>query len=64
MARSNESLEGATIYCTHTPCTMCAKLLYQCGIKRFVYTHFYRDYSGIRFLDKMGVKVDKYNENL
>ena len=30
------SLVGSTIYCTHTPCTTCAKLLVNCGARRFV----------------------------
>src|SRR3989339_1624501 len=30
------SLEGATIYCTHTPCNLCAKMLVNARIKRFV----------------------------
>lgn len=28
-----ESLEGFTLYCTHTPCNECAKLIIQAGIK-------------------------------
>jgi len=30
------SLEGATIYVTHTPCVLCAKMLVNAKIKRFV----------------------------
>ncbi|MEE9366337.1 MAG: dCMP deaminase family protein, partial [Dehalococcoidales bacterium] len=30
------SLEGSTIYCTHTPCVLCAKMLVNAKIKRFV----------------------------
>ncbi len=30
------SLEGSTIYCTHTPCILCAKMLVNAKIKRFV----------------------------
>jgi dCMP deaminase len=30
------SLEGATLYSTHTPCTVCAKMLVNAKIKRFV----------------------------
>lgn len=29
-------LDGATIYCTHVPCTGCAKLIIQAGIKTVV----------------------------
>lgn len=30
------SLEGATIYCTHSPCLMCSRMLVNAKIKRFV----------------------------
>jgi len=30
------SIEGTTMYCTHTPCRMCAKEIKQAGIKEFV----------------------------
>ena len=30
------SLEGASIYCTHTPCILCAKMLANARIARFV----------------------------
>ena len=29
------SLSGATVYCTHTPCIICAKMLVNSKIKRF-----------------------------
>ena len=37
------SLEGATIYCTHTPCRRCAKMLCNAKIARFVTSGFYAD---------------------
>jgi dCMP deaminase len=39
------SLEGCTIYCTHTPCRMCAKMLVNAKIKRFVTFGEYNDNS-------------------
>jgi len=32
VARSVESCDGAVLFCTHTPCIECAKLIYQSGI--------------------------------
>ena len=29
-------LLGSTVYCTHTPCVTCARLLVNCGVERFV----------------------------
>ena len=31
--------EGGTIYCTHSPCSVCAKILTNLKIKRFVYSN-------------------------
>ncbi|MGA2158021.1 MAG: dCMP deaminase family protein [Dehalococcoidia bacterium] len=42
------SLEGATLYCTHTPCILCAKMLANARIKRFV---TFGKYSDDAFLD-------------
>jgi dCMP deaminase len=37
------SLEGSTVYCTHTPCRICAKMLVNSRIKRFVSYGKYSD---------------------
>ncbi len=37
------STNGATIYCTHQPCVVCAKILINAGIKRIVYGNPYPD---------------------
>jgi len=37
------SLEGATVYVTHTPCILCAKMLVNAKIKRFVTFGEYAD---------------------
>src|SRR4030043_2334050 len=39
------SLEGATIYCTHSPCILCAKMLVNARIKRLVTFGTYADSS-------------------
>jgi len=35
-ARSGVSIDGATLYCRMTPCTVCAKMIINSGIKRVV----------------------------
>ena len=42
------SLEGSTIYCTHSPCILCAKMLVNSKIARNVYL---LDYEDARFAD-------------
>lgn len=46
-ARAGISIEGSTIYCTHSPCITCADLIINAGIKALKYTHPYRDSEGI-----------------
>ena len=60
LARSTNSSEGATIYCTYSPCFDCAKLIVQSGVKRFVYNETYRNTQGLDLLKKAGVEIIKY----
>lgn len=58
-AKWHSSTEGATLYVTLSPCMECAKLIIQAGISRVCYLDIYRDTSGIDFLEKNGIIVDK-----
>ena len=60
LARSTNSSEGATIYCTYSPCFDCAKLIVQSGVKRFVYNETYRNIEGLNLLKKAGVEIVNY----
>ncbi|MEA2036928.1 MAG: dCMP deaminase family protein [Nanoarchaeota archaeon] len=56
------NIEGATIYCTHPPCILCAKMLANAKIKRFVAYGEYSDESAKVLLQEVGiafVKLDK-----
>jgi dCMP deaminase len=61
VARSTESSEGATMFCTHAPCIECAKLIYQSGINTIYYRDAYRNERGINFLEKSGVNVQRFS---
>ena len=52
------SLEGSTIYCTHTPCVLCAKMLVNARIKRFVSFGKYNDDAFIDMFREAGIEVD------
>ncbi len=52
------SLEGSTIYCTHTPCVLCAKMLVNAKIKRFVSFSQYDDNSFVDLFREAGIEVD------
>ena len=59
LARSHNSGVGADIFVTHAPCLDCAKLIYQSGISRVWYGSQYRNDSGIDFLQRSGIQVNK-----
>lgn len=63
MAKSTESIAGAEIFCTHSPCPGCAKLLAQMGIKSFYYENEYRQDIGKHCLELLGVHVEKIKGN-
>jgi dCMP deaminase len=52
------SLEGSTIYCTHTPCVLCAKMLVNAKIARFVSFGRYNDESFKGLFREAGIKFD------
>ena len=52
------SLEGSTIYCTHTPCVLCAKMLVNARIKRFVSFGKYSDNTFINLFREAGIEVE------
>jgi len=59
VAKSNESSDGAALFCTHAPCLDCAKLIHQAGINSVYYRNAYRSTDGITFLEKSGTTVQQ-----
>ncbi|MFD2563922.1 deoxycytidylate deaminase [Aquimarina rubra] len=62
VASSTQSCKGATLYITLSPCKECSKLIHQAGIKRIVYQIGYKDNSGLSFLERAGVEIEKITE--
>ncbi len=52
------SLEGATLYCTHTPCVLCAKMLINAKIKRCVSFREYSEDTFIKLFKETGTEFD------
>jgi dCMP deaminase len=59
-AKLGVSLEGATMYCTHHPCVICAKMIVNSGIKRVVYLIDYPDEFAARILAEGEVSVERF----
>lgn len=53
------SLEGATIYCTHTPCILCAKMLVNVKIKRYVSFGKYADDAFVELFNNAGIEFEQ-----
>ena len=52
-------IRDATIYCTHTPCILCAKMLVNAGVKRFVTYADYPDQNALELFKEAGVEIVK-----
>jgi dCMP deaminase len=52
------SLEESTIYCTHTPCVLCAKMLVNAKIKRLVSFGSYNDSNFADLFREADIEVD------
>ncbi|MFX1562818.1 MAG: cytidine/deoxycytidylate deaminase family protein [Promethearchaeota archaeon] len=52
------SSRSATLYVTHSPCTICAKMIINAGIIRIVIKKKYPDERGIKMLKDSGIQVD------
>jgi dCMP deaminase len=50
---------GSTIYVTHFPCSLCTKMLIQCGIQRIVYEQGYPDDFAKVLLSETNIKVEQ-----
>ena len=49
-AKLGVSIQDATLYCTHQPCVICAKMIVNSGISRVVYREGYPDEFARRML--------------
>ena len=63
VALSSTSAEGATMYCTHQPCILCAKMIINARIQRVVYGHHYPDKFAEELFQEAGIEVVVLNDN-
>lgn len=61
-AKLGISVDGATLYCTHQPCVICAKMIINSGIKRVVYKEGYPDEFSLEMFAQAGVTLEKFDE--
>jgi dCMP deaminase len=54
------SIKGSTIYCTHSPCVLCAKMLVNAQIKRFVSFGRYSDDEFLLLFKEAGIEFEMH----
>lgn len=62
-ATLGQSIEGASIYITHQPCSICSKMIINAGIDRIVVDEGYPDELATNLLEEAGIKVVKLDSN-
>ena len=57
-AAMGHSIEGATLYCTTQPCSVCTKMIINAGIKRVVIKEPYPDELAMAMAEEAGLQID------
>ncbi|MEA3464618.1 MAG: cytidine/deoxycytidylate deaminase family protein [Thermodesulfobacteriota bacterium] len=60
-AKHGISIADGTLYCTHAPCVICAKMLINSGLEKIVYIEGYPDQLAADLLDESGIQIVAYN---
>lgn len=61
-AKLGIAIDGATLYCTHQPCVICAKLIVNSGISRVVYGEGYPDDFAMEIFKLADVRVERFTD--
>ena len=62
-AKLGVNIDGSTLYCTHQPCILCAKMIVNAGVVRVVYHSGYPDDFALDIFKEAGVQVECYTES-
>ena len=57
------SIKGASLFCTNLPCSICAKMIINAGIKKIYYKDGYADLMSSEMLSDAGIEVIRFNRN-
>ncbi|MHB9111212.1 MAG: deoxycytidylate deaminase [Thermoleophilia bacterium] len=52
-------IDGSTLYCTHQPCSLCAKMIINAGIVEVYFDEGYPDELAAGFFAEAGIKLHK-----
>jgi len=51
------SVKGATLYCTHQPCSICSKMIINAGIVMVYYRHAYNDAMSLEMFSQAEIEL-------
>jgi len=54
------SIKGSILYCTNTPCVVCAKMLINAGVTEIIYAGDYPDELAQNILSESNIKITKF----
>jgi dCMP deaminase len=59
-AKHGVNISGSILYCTNSPCIICAKMLINSGVEKIVYLDGYPDELATEMLAEAGVSVEQF----
>ena len=62
-ATSGINIKGSVMYCTTFPCSICAKMIINTGIKEIYYKKFYNDILSIELLNEAGIRLIEWRKD-
>ncbi|RME41508.1 MAG: cytidine deaminase [Deltaproteobacteria bacterium] len=60
-ARHGVNLDGGILYCTHSPCIICTKMLINAGIRKVVYLEGYPDELSLQMLQEARIELVQFS---
>ncbi|MBN1159632.1 MAG: dCMP deaminase family protein [Candidatus Diapherotrites archaeon] len=61
-ALHGNSPKGATLYCTHAPCILCAKMIINAKMKRVVFAEEYPNDEAVKMMEQAGIELVHLNK--
>jgi dCMP deaminase len=58
------SVKGAIIFCTNQPCSICARMIINAGIKKIYYQSGYADSLAKELLDEAGIELQQIDSDV
>ena len=57
------SIKNSVLYCTNTPCVVCAKMLINAGVNEIVYSGEYPDDLAKKIISESKIKIRNFDNN-